>query len=46
VFGGDKLAALIPASNTYFPSTNLIHRSESKWVFGSEERKGVADEKY
>jgi hypothetical protein len=45
-FAGNTSALSIPASNTYYPSTSLIHKSESKWGFGSEERKGVADEKY
>jgi hypothetical protein len=45
-FIGNSSALKIPASNAYYPSTSLIHKSESKWGFGSEERKGVADEKY
>ena len=33
----------IPASNTYNPNASFTQKAGAKWVFGSEQRKGPAD---
>jgi len=42
-FGSTKAATAIPASNTYNPNATFTQKSASKWVFGTEVRKGPAD---
>lgn len=42
-FGSTKAASAIPASNTYNPNATFTQKAASKWVFGTEVRKGPGE---